>query len=321
MSGHTEVGIAGLGVMGSAITRRLLRRERTVRAYDIRPDAVTELVRDGAVAADTPARLASCSVVILSLNTADIVEQVVFGPDGVLSAGREDRGHPDGVLVIDMSSVDPGRTRAFAERAAELGAGWVDAPLSGGAPGTERGELTLMLGGEVEHVERALPVLDALASRLTHMGPAGSGQLVKSVNQVLVGCGFAALAEAAALVRAAGLAPRHVLTALTGGRADSALLQEFFVKFAEIDLTPTGRISNMVKDLEAARDYARSAGVPLPVTTAVSELHRWLVTAGHGNADNAALMHYYETPELPPPPGPAVAATPLSFPDPTGVRR
>ncbi|WP_330289833.1 NAD(P)-dependent oxidoreductase [Streptomyces sp. NBC_00576] len=289
MSGHPEVGVAGLGVMGSAIARRLLRRERTVRVYDVRQDAVAELARDGAQPVDSAARLASSSVVILSLNTADIVEQVVFGPEGVLTAT------PEGVLVIDMSSIDPGRTRAFAERAAKLGAGWVDAPLSGGAPGAERGELTLMLGGEEEDVERALHVLGALSSQLTHIGPPGSGQLVKSVNQVLVGCGFAALAEAAALVRAAGLPPRQVQAALTGGRADSALFQEFFVKFAEVDLTPTGRVSNMVKDLEAARDYARSAGVPLPVTTAVSELHRWLAAAGHGEADNAALMHYYET--------------------------
>jgi 2-hydroxy-3-oxopropionate reductase len=287
-----EVGVAGLGVMGSAIARRLLRRGRAVRVYDIRQDVMAELAREGADCVGSADHLAAASVVVLSLNTAEIVEEVVFGPAGVLSA------EPDGVLVIDMSSIDPERTRAFAERAAKLGAGWVDAPLSGGAPGAERGELTLMLGGEEEHVERALPVLGALATRLTHLGPAGSGQLVKSVNQVLVGCGFAALSEAAALVRAAGLPPAKVLTALTGGRADSALLQEFFVKFAEFDLTPTGRISNMVKDLEAARDYARAAGVPLPVATAVSELHRWLAATGRGDADNAALMHYYGASEV-----------------------
>jgi 3-hydroxyisobutyrate dehydrogenase-like beta-hydroxyacid dehydrogenase len=294
VSGLTEVGVAGLGVMGSAIARRLLRRERTVRVYDIRPQVVDQLARDGATTAQSPAQLGASGVVILSLNTADIVERVAFGPDGVLSTAA------DGVLVIDMSSIDPGRTREFAERAGKLGAGWVDAPLSGGAPGVERGELTLMLGGEEQHVERALPVLGALASRLTHLGPTGSGQLVKSVNQVLVGCGFAALAEAAALVRAAGLPPQRVLAALSGGRADSALLQEFFVKFAEADLSPTGRVSNMVKDLEAARDYARSAGVPLPVTTAVAELHRWLAAAGYGDADNAALMHYYAPLEVRP---------------------
>ncbi|WP_188192658.1 NAD(P)-dependent oxidoreductase [Nonomuraea sp. SYSU D8015] len=287
MEEHIEVGIAGLGVMGAAIARRLMKQGRPVRVYDIRPDAVAELSSEGALAAPSPAHLAESPVVLLSLNTADIVEEVAFGPEGVLA------GAPDGVLVIDMSSIDPARTREFARRAAELGAGWVDAPLSGGAPGAARGELTLMLGGDEEHVERALPVLEDLASRLTRLGPAGSGQLAKSVNQVLVGCGFAALAEAAALVRAAGLPPRQVLAALSGGRADSALLREFFVKFAEFDLSPTGRLSNMVKDLEAARDYARSAGVPLPVTSAVAELHRWLAAAGHGDADNAALMHYY----------------------------
>ncbi|KUO09466.1 6-phosphogluconate dehydrogenase [Streptomyces sp. DSM 15324] len=288
------MGVAGLGVMGSAIARRLLAREHAVCVYDIRPEAVAELARQGAAAAGSPALLATTGVVVLSLNSADIVERVVFGPGGVLSTA------PDGVLVIDMSSIDPGRTRAFAARAAALGAGWVDAPLSGGAPGAERGELTLMLGGQEGDVARALPLLGTLASRLTHLGPAGSGQLVKSVNQVLVGCGFAALAEAAALVRAAGLPPGQVLTALSGGRADSALLQEFFVKFAEADLSPTGRVSNMVKDLEAARDYARSAGIPLPVTTAVAELHRWLSAAGHGDADNAALMHYYAPLEIQP---------------------
>ncbi len=157
-----------------------------------------------------------------------------------------------------------------------------------------RGELTLMLGGTDEDVARATPVLADLASRITHIGPAGAGQLVKLVNQVLVGCGFAAIAEAAAMVRAADLPPDRVLAALSGGRADSALLQEFFLKFAEMDLTPTGRVSNMVKDLETARDYARSANIPLPVTSAVSELHRWLAAAGHGDADNAALMLYYD---------------------------
>ncbi len=136
-------------------------------------------------------------------------------------------------------------------------------------------------------------MLRALATGITHLGPSGSGQLVKLVNQVLVGCTFAALAESAALVRAAGLQPEHVLGALIGGRADSAVLREFFTKFAELDLTPTGRLRNMVKDLESARDYARSADVPLPITSAVSELHRWAVAAGHGDADNAALMHYY----------------------------
>jgi 3-hydroxyisobutyrate dehydrogenase-like beta-hydroxyacid dehydrogenase len=281
------VGVIGLGVMGSAIAGRLLATGHRVRVHDIRREAMAELAAAGAATATTPREVAIADVVVLSLNTTALVEQVVFGRDGLLSSTR------DGLLIIDMSSIDPGATRDFARRAEQNGAGWVDAPLSGGAPAATRGELTLMLGGTDEHVALATPVLNALASRLTHIGPPGSGQLVKLVNQVLVGCGFAALAEAAALVRAADLPPKQVLAALSGGRADSALVQEFFIKFAEIDLTPSGRVSNMVKDLETARDFARTANVPLPVTTAVSELHRWLTAAGHGDADNAALMLYY----------------------------
>jgi 2-hydroxy-3-oxopropionate reductase len=281
------VGVIGLGVMGSAIAGRLLETGHAVHVHDIRPEVMAELATAGADPAATPREVAIADVVVLSLNTTALVEQVVFGRDGLLSSARDD------LLIIDMSSIDPAATRDFAGRAERSGAGWVDAPLSGGAPAATRGELTLMLGGTDEHVALATPVLTALASRLTHVGPPGSGQLVKLVNQVLVGCGFAALAEAAALVRAADLPPKQVLSALTGGRADSTLLQEFFIKFAEMDLTPTGRVSNMVKDLETARDFARTANVPLPVTTAVSELHRWLTAAGHGDADNAALMLYY----------------------------
>jgi 3-hydroxyisobutyrate dehydrogenase-like beta-hydroxyacid dehydrogenase len=287
MSHQAEVGVIGLGVMGSAIAGRLLETGHAVRVHDIRPEVMAELATAGADTAATPREVAIADVVVLSLNTTALVEQVVFGRDGLLSSTRDD------LLIIDMSSIDPGATRDFAGRAERSGAGWVDAPLSGGAPAATRGELTLMLGGTDEHVALATPVLTALASRLTHVGPPGSGQLVKLVNQVLVGCGFAALAEAAALVRAADLPPKQVLSALTGGRADSTLLQEFFIKFAEMDLTPTGRVSNMVKDLDTARDFARTANVPLPVTTAVSELHRWLTAAGHGDADNAALMLYY----------------------------
>jgi 2-hydroxy-3-oxopropionate reductase len=199
MSERTEVGVIGLGVMGSAIGRRLLETGRPILVHDVRSEAMAEFAALPAATAATPKEVAAAGVVVLSLNTTALVEHVVFGPNGLLA------GTGDGLLVIDMSSIDPAATRDFAARAAGQGAGWVDAPLSGGAPAAARGELTLMLGGKEEDIAAATPVLDALASRLTHLGPAGSGQLVKLVNQVLVGCGFAALAEAAALVRAADL--------------------------------------------------------------------------------------------------------------------
>lgn len=289
MTQTLKTGLVGLGVMGSAIARRLLETGHELTVFDVRADAMSELASAGAQTAASSKALSDGDVVVLSLNTADVVEHVVFGSDGILAQAVAN------LLIIDMSSIDPAKTRAFSDRAAKLGARWVDAPLSGGAPAVARGELTLMLGGTDEDVADATKILSDLAASITHLGPSGSGQLVKLVNQVLVGCAFGAIAEAATMVRSAGLAPQQVLTALTGGRADSPLLQEFFLKFAEVDLTPTGRINNMIKDLETARDYALSANIPLPVTTTVSEVHRWLAASGHGDADSAALMLYYDT--------------------------
>jgi len=297
-----QVGVVGLGVMGSALAARLLDRLGAVAVHDVRPEAAGELERSGAWSCPDPASVArECDVVVLSLNTAAVVEDVVLGERGLL-AGARGPGRPP-LLVVDMSSIDPVATRDLAATAARAGAGWVDAPLSGGAPAALDGRLTLMVGGADGDVARAREVLDHVATRVSHLGPVGSGQLVKLVNQVLVGVSFSAIAEAAMLVRADGLAPDRVVAALTGGRADSALLQEFFVKFATGDLTPTGRIGNMVKDLDTALDHARKAGVPMPLTTLVGELNRWLVARGLGDADSAALMGFFDPGLLPGTPG------------------
>ena len=173
----------------------------------------------------------------------------------------------------------------------------VDAPLSGGAPGALAGRLSLMVGGDVADVARARMVLDHVAARITHVGDSGAGQFVKLINQVVVGIAFSALAEIAAMTRHANLDPDAVLSALTGGRADSALLQEFFVKFATADLTPTGNIANMVKDLGTAAEAARSLGLELPLTNLTLAQNEELVSQGHGQADNANLMRLYTTVE------------------------
>lgn len=286
-----SVGVIGLGVMGRAIATRLLDRLGRLDVTDLSRAAADDLVAAGALFHDTAAGVAArTDVVVLSLNTAPIVEQVVFGAGGILAgwATRERAG-----LIIDMSSIAPDRTREFAAQVAEQGGAWVDAPLSGGAPGARAGRLSLMVGGDEPAVALARTVLDHVATRVTHVGGSGGGQFVKLINQVLVGIEFSALAEAAAMTRAAGLAPDAVLAALSGGRADSALFQEFFVKFADVDLTPTGNIANMVKDLGTAVAAARSAGLTLTVTDAVLAQNEALVAQGHAQGDNANLMRLY----------------------------
>lgn len=281
------VGLVGLGVMGTAILTRLVETGHEVSVYDVNPDAVARAVEAGAGAASTPMEAAAGGVVILSLPNAPIVESAAFGGGGAATG-------PVDTLIIDMSSIDPNATARFAARAAESGHAWVDAPLSGGAPAALAGTLTLMLGGTDADVARAQDVLAALASRMTHCGPSGAGQTVKLLNQIIVGVHMNALAEVAALVRSRGLDPEVVRGALSGGRADSPLLQEFFVKFASADPTVTGRIGNMIKDLDGATEAARGAGVPVPLTAASAEVHRWLRSRGLDAADSAALLAFYD---------------------------
>ena len=282
------VALIGAGVMGQAIGGRLLATGQALQVFDIDPQKVAALVNRGATAADTAAAAAhACEAVILSLNSAAICERAVFGEAGVAA------GAAPGTVIIDMSSIAPDATRALATRAADAGLHWVDSPLSGGAPKAETGELTLMLGGDAEPVARARRVLSHVASNITHMGSAGTGQTTKLINQVLCALGFAAVAEATKLAEDAGIDPVNIPTALSGGRADSALLQEYMPRYARRDYRPTGRIDNMVKDLGGALTLANNLGTTAPLTALVAEMHKHMVTAGYGAQDQATLMEYY----------------------------
>lgn len=283
-----EIGLIGAGAMGGAIGARFLAMGCALTVFDLDTAKIDELVAKGAVAAASAAEVgARCAVVVTSLNSSRIVERAVFGPGGVA-----EQAAPDG-LIIDMSSIAPDATRALAQRAAEKGLAWVDSPLSGGAPKAAIGELTLMLGGEAEHVARAQDVLKHVASNITHMGGPGAGQTTKLINQVLCGLGFLAVAEATQLALDAGVAAEKIPVALKGGRADSALLQEYMPRFAAKDYRRTGRIDNMVKDLNMVNDLSRQTGTSMPLTAMCAEIHRMLTAAGLGGEDQAAVMEFF----------------------------
>ncbi len=283
-----KVALIGAGVMGNAIATRLLDTGHHLTVFDLDPDKVQALVAKGASSASTAADAAAqAAVVVLSLNSADIVERAVFGDAGVAQGAAVD------TLIIDMSSIDPEATRLLAERAGEQQLHWVDSPLSGGSPKALCGQLTLMLGGSDQAVHRAQAFLTALSTNCTHMGQAGAGQTTKLINQVLCGLGFMAIAEATRLAQDAGIDAQRIPVALKGGRADSALLQEYLPRFANRDYTPTGRLDNMVKDLDAAQSLARSSNTSMPLTAVCAELHRLMVSAGYGAEDQAMLMEYW----------------------------
>lgn len=284
-----RIALIGAGAMGGAIGRRLLETGNSLTVFDLDKAKVDELVALGGVAAVSAAEASrDAEFVITSLNASRIVEVAAFGKDGIADGAKP------GALIIDMSSIEPDATRRFAEMAREKGLAWVDSPLSGGAPKALSGELTLMAGGEAADVERAHRALRHVASNYTHMGPSGAGQTTKLINQVLCGLGFLAVAEAAQLALDAGVDAAKIPQALKGGRADSALLQEYLPRFVEKDYRRTGRIDNMVKDLNAVNDLARQTGTSMPMTALCAEIHRMLTAAGLGGEDQAAVMEFFK---------------------------
>ncbi|MCZ4292162.1 NAD(P)-dependent oxidoreductase [Hoeflea alexandrii] len=286
-----NVALIGAGAMGGAIGTRLLETGNSLAVFDLDPQKVAKLVAKGAIAAGSAAEAATRSdYVITSLNSPGIVRTAVFGEAGVADGARP------GTIIIDMSSIDPVATRQLSEDAKARGLRWVDSPLSGGAPKALVGELTLMAGGDTADVEQAHNVLRHVASNYTHMGPSGAGQTTKLINQVLCGLGFLAVAEATQLALDAGVDAAKIPQALKGGRADSAILQEYMPRFVTRDYRRTGRIDNMVKDLNGALDLARASHTSMPMTALCAEIHRMLTAAGLGGEDQAAVMEFFKGP-------------------------
>ncbi|WP_418138269.1 NAD(P)-dependent oxidoreductase [Agrobacterium sp. El2ro-1b] len=288
MTEKNKVALIGAGAMGGAIGTRLVETGNHLTVFDLDAEKVAALTSLGAESARTAAEAAAVSdVVILSLNSPKIVRIAVFGKDGAAAGAKP------GTLIIDMSSIDPEATKELAADAADKGLRWVDSPLSGGAPKALIGQLTLMAGGSEKDVADAHRVLQHVASNYTHMGPCGAGQTTKLINQVLCALNFLAVAEATQLALDAGVDAAKIPQALKGGRADSAILQEYMPRYVAKDYRRTGRIDNMVKDLNGAQDLARRTNTAMPLTAVCAEVHRMLTAAGLGGEDQAALMEFF----------------------------
>jgi 3-hydroxyisobutyrate dehydrogenase-like beta-hydroxyacid dehydrogenase len=213
-------------------------------------------------------------------------EQVLFGPSGVAEGGSAEK------LVVDFSSIAPDSARAFAARLErQCAMGLIDAPVSGGVRGAQQGTLVVMAGGKEEHLERARPVLQVVAQRVTRMGESGAGQVAKLCNQVIVGCLFPVIAEAVRLAEAAGVDARMLPEALKGGFADSLPLQVFGPRMARRDFTnPSGTAYTLLKDLENAAAVARDIDVPLPMVHMAAELYRLLLAQGRGAEEPSVFV-------------------------------
>lgn len=289
-AGHAA--LVGVGLMGEAMLRRLVERGWRVTAWD-RDAPRCELARTlGADVAATPHQaLDAADLVLMCVLDTGAVRDCVFGTGG-LAQGDGNAGK----LLVDLSTIDPEASRDMAAQAArQAGLRWVDSPVSGGPPAAANGTLTIMVGGAPEDFQAALPVLRELGANVTHMGPPGSGQTAKILNQAIVGAGFALMTEAVLLAEAAGIDAARLPQCLAGGLADSALLQKLYPRIAGRDFEPpTGYARQLHKDMEAVAAFARGNGQALPVVECTTRLYRAYIEAGHGMADSASLIRLYE---------------------------
>jgi 3-hydroxyisobutyrate dehydrogenase len=281
-----KLGFIGIGLMGRPMVLRLLAAGHEVTVWNRSPDKLAPVLDKGARRGESPAGVARAAEIVMTCVTDQrAMEEVLFGADGVAAAAKPR------LLVVDFSSIAPAAAREFSMKLEKMGIGLVDAPVSGGVSGAEKGTLAIMAGGKAEHVERARPVVMHLAQRFTRMGESGAGQTTKLCNQIIVGSLVAVIAEAVRLAEAAGVDARMLPEALKGGFADSAPLQVFGARMAARTFEPSiGAVSIMLKDLENAAAVAKEKTVPLPMARTAAELYRLLTAQGKGEKELSTII-------------------------------
>ena len=280
------VGFIGLGLMGKPMATNLLRRGFKLVVHSRSPAPVDALVEAGAERASSAADVARrVTRIVIMVPDGPDVEQVLEGPDGVFSAIQRN------TILIDCSSIAPRTARRLAARARELGASMLDAPVSGGEIGAINASLSIMVGGDATTFAQAKPILDAMGNpeRVVHIGESGSGQICKVCNQMVIGGALAAVSEAFALARKAGVEPARVREALLGGFASSRVLEVHGERMLQGNYKPGFRAQLYAKDMRIAGQTLADHETPAPVSSAVQQLVTSMVAAGQGDEDYSAL--------------------------------
>lgn len=284
-----RIGFIGLGIMGRGMAANLLKAGFPLTVWNRTIARMQELVAQGARAGASPADVAERSdIVVICVSDTPDVEEVILGERGVIQGARP------GSLVIDCSTISPKATREIADKLAERRIFMLDAPVSGGSEGAAKGTLSIMVGGEREQFERALPVFQAMGKTITHVGGHGAGQTVKLVNQVLVVGNCIAMCEALMLAQAGGVDLRKTYEAISQGAAGSWMFTHRAPQILARDWRPGFTIDLQEKDLRLVLEAADELGAPLLVTSLVFQLYRTLQAQGLGNEGNHALVKALE---------------------------
>ncbi len=284
-----KIGFIGLGLMGRPMARNLHKAGATMMITSRSPGPAEELASEGMTALATPREVTdACDITILMVTDTSAVDKVLHGPDGVIA------GLSSGKYVIDMSTTKVRETREWAEEVKATGAHYIDAPVSGGTPGAEAGNLTILIGADEASLPGAMPVFDVLGENITHIGDIGAGQVTKTANQAIVGMTLAAVAEGLTLAARAGVDPGKVRTALLGGFAESRVLDLHGGRMVDRAFEPGGRASVHHKDILQALELAEQVDLDLVSTKTNLKLWQKMLDRGWQDLDQAGIIRAVE---------------------------
>ena len=282
-----NIGFIGLGLMGAPMVRNLCATDAIIYIWNRSSAAAQKLAQQetNITVCDSPNQVAmNCDNIIVMVTDAEAVENVVFGDSGIVESCLQNS------LVIDMGTTSVIETRVFAERLKKTDAQWLDAPVSGGTTAAEDGTLTIMVGGPHDAFGRALPTLQILGDRITHVGEVGAGQIAKSANQMIVGLTIGAVAEAFALARHNGVEPAKIREALFGGFAHSRILELHGERMLTGDYAPRAKCSIQRKDIAEAMALAESVNLQLPGLSTNMKLWDLMIENDWAELDHSALL-------------------------------
>lgn len=279
-----NVAFIGMGTMGAPMALNILKAGHEVVVYNRTREKELPLADAGALRADTPREAAAdAGIIITCVSDTPDVEAVILGDEGII------HGAPAGSLVIDMSTISPAATRHIAAKLADRKIRMLDAPVSGGSEGAQNATLAIMVGGEAEDVQHAMPVLEVMGKTITHVGSIGSGQITKAINQVILAGTFMGVAEGMVLGMKAGLDMQKVTDAISGGAAGSWVLSNRAMNMVN-NTYPLGfRTRLHHKDLRIALEVARDMGATLPASALMDQIENGIIGRGYGDEDMSAI--------------------------------
>jgi len=284
---NKKIGFIGVGLMGLPMAKNLLKSGFKLKAFN-RTISKTEPLREfGAEISKTIDKVVKDSDFIITMLTDDIAVNAIMDNSSFLDNLKS------GSTVIDMSSIKPNTAKKYGEILKTKKINYLDAPVSGGTIGAEEASLAIMVGGDQSVFDNSLDILKAMGNP-TLVGPIGSGQVSKLANQIIVGITIGAVAEAITLFEKAGADPIKLIKALTGGWADSKILQTHGKRMIDKDFSPKGKTSTHLKDMNNILECANSYNTNLPISNLVKEMYKTLVDNGHGNTDHSSLYNEIE---------------------------